>query len=263
MPLERGQGKTEAKFLLCVMRASLQQGPRPQVLSSAAPGEPLPAALFGGGAAPVALGHVWVCSLRRKAVVTALLLPGLQPMHQFVPRLFCTALCRHVLETRRAASPHRAPEGGLCLCFLSLFEPASVPVLVQAGRACSSPVPVLLCCLGAGKQLCCRGVCPCLPVLSVPCPAEGAESLLLLVIVSARLGREFCSEQLLGPSSLPPSAGTVCAAQPWSRIPFRSTNCVAAPSSHVPRVAQTRQGVPVLPVVRHAGSEHLSPRFVS
>lgn len=206
MPLERGQGKTEVKFLLCVTRASLQQGPRLQVLGSAAPGEPLPAALLSGdGAAPVALGNVWVCSLRRKAVVTALLLPGLQPMHQVVPSLFCTVLCRHVLETRRAASPHRAPEGGLCLCFLSLFEPASVPVLVQAGRACSSPVPVLLCCLGAGKQLCCRGVCPCLPVLSVPCPAEGAESLLLLVIVSARLGREFCSVQLLGPSSLPPS----------------------------------------------------------
>lgn len=150
-------------------------------------------------AAPIALGHVWVCLLRCKAVVTALLHLGLQPGYQFASSLFYIVLCKCVPEARRAA----VPLGGMCLCFLSLCEPVSVPVLSQAGRACSSPVPALLhCCLDAGEQLCCCSVRPCLPVLSVPCPAEGAGSLLLLVIVRTRLGREFCSRQLLGPHSL-------------------------------------------------------------
>lgn len=143
VPLERGQGTSEVKFMPCVMWTLLQQGPRLQVLSSVALGEPLlamcslVAAASGDMAAPIALGHFWVCSLRCKAVVTALLHPGLQPGHQFASSLFYTVLCRCVLEARRAA----VPLGGMCLCFLSLCEPVSVPVLVQAGRACSSPVP--------------------------------------------------------------------------------------------------------------------------
>ena len=147
-------------------RAVLRQEPLPATCSLAIP---------GSGAAPAALGCAWVCSLRCKAVVAAPLLPGPQPTHRFAPSLLCATLCGRALEARRAASPRRAPPSGTCLCFPSLCEPVSVPVLVRAGRACSSLVPVLLlCCLRAGKQLV---LPPCLPASpSAPCAAPSRGS---------------------------------------------------------------------------------------
>lgn len=96
-------------------------------------------------------------------------------MPLLAPSMFCAVLCSRALEAR--GFKRDVP-------VFHLYEPVSVPVLVRAGRACSSLVRVLLlCCLGAGKRLV-RPPCP-----PAPCPAEGAGSPFGL-----RLGRDSPGE---------------------------------------------------------------------
>lgn len=133
--------------------------------------------------------------------------------------------------------------------FPSLCEPVAVPVLVQMGRARSSLVPVLLlCCLGAGKQLVLLLPLPALPVW---CPAEGAGPSLLLVTVSVRLGGVFpCDDGLallLQARSVRPSPGA-------ELLMVHAGSCISWLPHQATRRGWHNQDVPVLPVRRHTGS---------
>lgn len=141
VPLERGQGKADVCSAVC----GVSLAPVSSAVSQ------LPAAWLCQPR-----GCAQVCALRHKAVVAAPWLPGLtQPVPpQLAPSSFCAELRSRALEARKAACPRRAG----CACVFHLCERVSVPVLVWAGRACSSLVLVLLlCCRGAGSSWCgCR-----------------------------------------------------------------------------------------------------------
>lgn len=77
-------------------------------------------------------------------------------MHQFAPSLFCTVLCRCVLESRRAAGPCRAPQSRSYLCFhlsvnlwLSLCLCRWAELALLWSLSCSFAAWVL------GSSLCC------------------------------------------------------------------------------------------------------------
>lgn len=116
VPLERGQGKADVCSVVCVVSFAPVSNAVPQ----------LSAALL----CP-ALGLCPGLFTDAQACGSSFLAPRVQPMPQLALSSFCTVLCSHALEARRAASPHRAG----CACVFHLCESVSVPVLVRAGRA--------------------------------------------------------------------------------------------------------------------------------
>lgn len=135
VPLERGQGKTDVCSAVCGV------------------------SLTPVSSAVSQLSAAWLCPVpglcrglftEAQGCGSSSLAPRAQPTPRLAPSSFCTLLCSRALAARRAACPHRAG----CVCVFHLCEPISVPVLVRAGRSCSSLVLVLLLrCLGAGEQL--------------------------------------------------------------------------------------------------------------
>lgn len=181
VPLERGQGKADVCSAVCGVSLA--------PVSSAVP--QLPAAWL----CP-ALGLCPGLCTEAQGCGSSSLAPRAHSAHtpQLAPSSFCGELCSRALEARKAACPRRAG----CACVFHLCERVSVPVLVWAGRACSSVVLVLLlCCLGAGSSWCgCR---------VLPRRAQQRE---LALRFGLRLGRDFArgdGSALLG-SAFPPQA---------------------------------------------------------